>query len=164
MALIVILMIRERRHEIGVLLSLGESRWKIIGQFFAEMVIVLVVAIGIAGIGGKFVGDKLGDQLVSQQSSSTAATISAPGDKSIQMSGKAGGSGGPGSSGAVKGGGEPSSTGSTSASTQQTDLDVSVSMLNMVELGGFGLAIMFLSTMIASGGILRLQPKKVLIE
>ncbi|BAP84905.1 ABC transporter permease [Paucilactobacillus hokkaidonensis JCM 18461] len=162
LALIVILMIRERRHEIGVLLSLGEARWKIIGQFFAEMVIVLIVAIGIAGIGGKFVGDKLGDQLVSQQTSSSAATISAPGDKSVQMSGKPGGTGGTGGGSAVQSGG-PGGTG-TSGSTQQTDLDVNVTMLNMVELGGFGLVIMFLSTMIASGGILRLQPKKVLIE
>ncbi|WP_137597843.1 ABC transporter permease [Paucilactobacillus kaifaensis] len=162
LALIVILMIRERRHEIGVLLSLGESRWKIIGQFFAEMVIVLIVAIGIAGIGGKSVGDRLGDQLVSQQSASSAATISAPGDKSVQMSGKPGGPSGSGS--AVQGGGGPSSAGTSGASSQQTDLNVNVSVLNMVELGGFGLAIMFLSTMIASGGILRLQPKKVLID
>lgn len=162
LALIVILMIRERRHEIGVLLALGESRWKIVGQFFVEMVVVLIVAIGIAGIGGKFVGDKLGDQLVSQESSSTSATISAPGDKSVQMSGKPGGSGGGpgGGNSAIAGGGQTGTTGST----QETNLDVNVTVLTMVELGGFGLAIMFLSTMIASGGILRLQPKKVLIE
>lgn len=164
LALIVILMIRERRHEIGVLLSLGESRWKIVGQFFAEMVIVLIVAIGIAGIGGKFVGDKLGAQLVSQQTSSSAATISAPGDKSVQMSGKPGGTGGQDGSGSAVQSGGPGSNTSSSGASSQTDLDVNVSVLNMVELGGFGLAIMFLSTMIASGGILRLQPKKVLIE
>jgi putative ABC transport system permease protein len=54
-------------------------------------------------------------------------------------------------------------TGTTSASAD-TDLDINVTALTMVELGGFGLAIIFLSTMLASGGILRLQPKKVLIE
>lgn len=65
LALIVILMVRERRYEIGVLLSLGESRLKIIGQFFAELVIVLVVSLVIAGAGGQLVGNKLGQQLVS---------------------------------------------------------------------------------------------------
>lgn len=60
LALIVILMIRERRYEIGVLLSLGESRWKIVAQFFAEMVMVLVVSVVLAGFGGKFVGNQLG--------------------------------------------------------------------------------------------------------
>ncbi len=33
LALIVMLMVRERRFEIGVLMSLGESKLKIIGQF-----------------------------------------------------------------------------------------------------------------------------------
>jgi len=39
-----------------------------------------------------------------------------------------------------------------------------VSAVDLAELGGFGLAITFLSIMIASGGILRLEPKKVLIS
>lgn len=49
-------------------------------------------------------------------------------------------------------------------STSDTDIDVNLSVVEMVELGGFGLAIMFLSVLLASGGILRLQPKKVLID
>lgn len=43
------------------------------------------------------------------------------------------------------------------------NLDVNVTLMTMVELGGFGLAIMFLSTTLASAGVLRLEPKKVLI-
>ena len=39
LALIVMLMVRERRFEIGVLMSLGESKLKIIGQFFFELFI-----------------------------------------------------------------------------------------------------------------------------
>ena len=37
----ILLTIRERKYEIGVLMSLGEKRVKIIGQFFAELVVVL---------------------------------------------------------------------------------------------------------------------------
>ena len=165
LALIVILMIRERRYEIGVLLSLGESRWKIVAQFFAEMVMVLVVAVVLAGFGGKFVGNKLGDQLVSQQTT-TATTTS-----STSQQGQPGGGGGApsGNTGGSKpsgnmpsgGGGQ---TGSTASATAKTDLDINVTVMDLVELGGFGLAIMFLSIMLASGGILRLQPKKVLID
>ena len=165
LALIVILMIRERRYEIGVLLSLGEARWKIVAQFFTEMVMVLIVSIAIAGAGGKFVGNQLGQQLVSQQT--TTATTSST---STQQG--PGGSGAPGDktpgskpSGNMQGGGAPgsSSTGSVSAQ-KQAELDINVSVMDLVELGGFGLAIMFLSIMLASGGILRLQPKKVLID
>ncbi|KZU34827.1 ABC transporter permease protein [Lactiplantibacillus plantarum] len=54
-------------------------------------------------------------------------------------------------------------TGNASATTD-TNLDINVTVMDLVELGGFGLAIMFLSIMLASGGILRLQPKKVLID
>lgn len=42
LTLIVILSIRERRYEIGVLMSLGENRIKIIGQFFMELFMVTV--------------------------------------------------------------------------------------------------------------------------
>ncbi|MDV0431557.1 ABC transporter permease [Lactiplantibacillus sp. DA1] len=160
LALIVILMIRERRYEIGVLLSLGESRWKIVAQFFAEMVMVLIVSVVLAGFGGKFVGNKLGDQLVSQQT--TTATTS-----STSQQGQPGGGGAPSGntgskpSGNMPGGGQ---TGGTARATTKTDLDINITVMDLVELGGFGLAIMFLSIMLASGGILRLQPKKVLID
>ncbi|VDG22961.1 ABC transporter permease [Lactiplantibacillus mudanjiangensis] len=166
LALIVILMIRERRYEIGVLLSLGEARWKIVAQFFVEMVMVLIVSIVIAGAGGKFVGNKLGQQLVSQQT--TTATTSSTSTQT--QGGQPGGSGGAPSgnskpSGNMGGGGAPDdSSSSSTSSTKQAELDVSVTVLDLVELGGFGLAIMFLSIMLASGGILRLQPKKVLID
>lgn len=64
----------------------------------------------------------------------------------------------------MQGGPGSSHTGSVAASQKQTDLDINVTVMDLVELGGFGLAIMFLSIMLASGGILRLQPKKVLID
>lgn len=165
LALIVILMIRERRYEIGVLLSLGESRWKIVMQFFAEMVMVLVVSVVIAGFGGKFVGNQLGQQLVSQQTTTATTTSST----SMQGGGgQPGGGGGQAPSGTQGGskpsGNQPGNPSSSTGTQKQTDLDINVTVMDLVELGGFGLAIMFLSIMLASGGILRLQPKKVLID
>ncbi|WP_367295570.1 ABC transporter permease [Levilactobacillus yonginensis] len=153
LALIVILMIRERRFEIGVLLSLGEARWKIIAQFFTEMLMVIVVAVAIAGAGGKFVGNQLGTQLVSQSAITTQTTNSSTGQPS-----------GNGGSGLRGGNGGPGSTGQTAKQATDTKLEVTVSAVNLAELGGLGLAITFLSIMLASGGILRLEPKKVLIS
>ncbi|WP_057877795.1 MULTISPECIES: ABC transporter permease [Levilactobacillus] len=152
LALIVILMIRERRFEIGVLLSLGEARWKIVAQFFTEMLMVIVVAIAIAGAGGKFVGNQLGSQLVSQ-STTTQTTTST-------TSGQPGG----GQPGGTKGSGGPGNMQATSTKTKDPNLEIAVSAVDLAELGGFGLAITFLSIMIASGGILRLEPKKVLFS
>ncbi|MFD1549244.1 ABC transporter permease [Levilactobacillus fuyuanensis] len=158
LALIVILMIRERRFEIGVLLSLGEARWKIVAQFFTEMLMVIVIALAIAGVGGKFVGNQLGSQLVSQ--STTTQTTSSGTSSQPGGGGQPGGSGGSGMRG---GAGGPGST-TSSAKTKNPDLEIAVSAVDLAELGGFGLAITFLSIMIASGGILRLEPKKILIS
>ena len=156
LALIVILMIRERRFEIGVLLSLGEARWKIVAQFFTEMLMVIVIALAIAGVGGKFVGNQLGSQLVSQSATTTQTTSSSTG----QPGGQPGGSGNSGTRGGAGGPGQST----TAAAAKKAELDISVSAVDLAELGGFGLAITFLSIMIASGGILRLEPKKVLIS
>lgn len=156
LALIVILMIRERRFEIGVLLSLGEARWKIVAQFFTEMLMVIVIALAIAGVGGKFVGNQLGSQLVAQSTTTTQTTSSTSGQP---------GGGQPGGSGGMRGGaGGPGNATTQVTATKQAELDVNVSAVDLAELGGFGLAITFLSIMIASGGILRLEPKKVLIS
>lgn len=162
LALIIILMIRERRHEIGILLSMGEARWKIIAQFFTELLMVSVVAIGIAGIGGNFVGDKLGQQLVSQQTSSLTSSTSSAGQQGP-------GNGGGGPSGGQMGGGQPGGQGGSRSlvSTQKkssNNINVTVTPMAMFELSGFAIGIMFISTMVASAGILRLEPKKVLIE
>jgi len=165
LALIVILMIRERRYEIGVLLSLGEARWKIVAQFFVEMVMVLVVSIAVAGVGGKFVGNKLGQQLVSQQATTATTSSTATQTQGGQPGGDSAPSGNRKPSGKMSGGGAPGSSSASGTTAQkQAELDVSVTVFDLVELGGFGLAIMFLSIMLAAGGILRLQPKKVLID
>ena len=125
------LMIRERRYEIGVLLSMGESRMKIIGQFFIEMFIVLVIAVGVAGVGGKFVGDKLGEQLVSQQASSTASNVNSqrPGNTDS-------GQGGPGGNAPS---GQPGRSGGASFmrnnKADKTKLDVQVTPTNLAEIG-----------------------------
>lgn len=163
LALIVILMIRERRYEIGVLLSLGEKRGKIIAQFFTELLVVLLIAVGVAGVGGKFVGDKLGETVISSQTSTfgTAANKAAMGGGNMQ----GGKSGGP--SGQTPGGqGGQSMPGSSSSSQSQqktTQVKTHVSVKYMLELLAFGILIILLAIFAGAGSIMSLQPKKVLI-
>ncbi|WP_407892417.1 ABC transporter permease [Lacticaseibacillus sp. N501-2] len=156
LALIVILMIRERRYEIGVLLSLGESRMKIIAQFFVELLVVLVIGVGVAGVGGKFVGDKLAQQIVSTQTTTTTSSTS-------QMGGMPGGSAN--SQGGAPGGQAMGNKSQTMATQQQkqTKLSTQVTPQAILLLIGVGLVIIFIAILVGAGGILRLQPKKVLI-
>ncbi|WIL39168.1 ABC transporter permease [Kurthia sp. YJT4] len=164
LALIVILTIRERKYEIGVLLSLGESRVKIIAQFFSEMLIVLIMAMVIAGVSGQFVGNMVGQQLLDQQTTTQTATTQDAG----QQRGP-GGQGGPeqgDANGGPRGGGGFGGFGANSVAEaeQIKELDITLSLQELVELGGFGLAISFLSVILASIGIMRMQPKKILIS
>ncbi|GCE00740.1 ABC transporter permease [Embleya hyalina] len=52
LGLIVTLTIRERRDELGVLLSLGEKKWKLVGQHTVEVATVAVPALALAALAG----------------------------------------------------------------------------------------------------------------
>lgn len=167
LTLIVILSIRERRYEIGVLMSLGENRIKIIGQFFMELFMVTVVSLIIASFAGNFVGNALGNQLLSSSTSTEQTT---------QTSGQNGG--GPGQdtnssdsnnsdsgqkSGAPGGGGMGNMVSMATSSTQEIDdLDIKLTGTDVAKLGGIALLISFVSTILASIGIIRMKPKDIL--
>ncbi len=162
LTLIVILSVRERRYEIGVLMSLGEGRFKIISQFFVELFVLTLVSIGIATAAGNVVGNVLGQQLVSQQTSSTQ-TSTRP----------------------EQGGGPAEQTNSTASSTQKTNtnqppqggngapgmnnsstslnkLNIKQTPASIAKLGGIALLISLISTVLASIGIIRMKPKDIL--
>lgn len=186
LTLIVILSVRERRYEIGVLMSLGESRIKIIGQFFAELFIVTLVSIAIASAAGNMVGNTLGNQLLSSSSSTTQTT-------SQQNDGPGNGQSGPGGGGAPDqdnnsdgtsssssadssntnsqkpsgktpsgGGGIGSMMSMTKSSKEIDKLNVKLSVGDVAKLGGIALIISFVSTILASIGIIRMKPKDIL--
>lgn len=149
LGLIIILMTRERRREIGILVALGESKPKIIGQYFVEMVIVLLVGLGVATASGQAASGVVSKQLVSQ--SLTAS-------QSNQTGANGGGTqgGAPGRNGGGRMGG------TTSATQKATTLKTVVTPGTILELGGVAMLIAVLSVAGASSTILRMQPKKIL--
>lgn len=171
LTLIVILSIRERRYEIGVLMSLGENRLKIIGQFFTELLMVTVVSLVIASFAGNFVGNALGNQLLSSSTSTEQTTQNAEP-----------GAGGPGqdtkssdSNTDTNSNQKPSAPGNgggrgmgnmvamaTSSSQEIDDLDIKLTGTDVAKLGGIALLISFVSTILASIGIIRMKPKDIL--
>ena len=166
LTLIVILSIRERRYEIGVLMSLGENRIKIIGQFFMELFMVTVVSLIIASFAGNFVGNALGNQLLSSSTSTEQTT---------QTSGQNGGGPGQdtnssdsnnsdsGQKSGAPGGGMGNMVSMATSSTQEIDnLDIKLTGTDVAKLGGIALLISFVSTILASIGIIRMKPKDIL--
>ncbi|MDU1538090.1 MAG: ABC transporter permease [Paeniclostridium sordellii] len=67
LSLIIMLSMKDRIHEIGILMALGEKKIKIIGQLLTEVVLVLVLAIGISTLYGKSISNIVGDKLIQNE-------------------------------------------------------------------------------------------------
>ncbi|MFY1067660.1 FtsX-like permease family protein [Enterococcus sp. AD013-P3] len=63
-SLVVLLFLRDRKHELGIYLSLGESRGKIIGQILAELLLVSLLALILSLLTGNLLGGVVSDQLM----------------------------------------------------------------------------------------------------
>ncbi|MGZ9793679.1 ABC transporter permease [Bacillus atrophaeus] len=149
LGLIVMMSIRERKYEMGVLMAIGEKRWKLIGQFLTEVLIVAVIAIGIASVTGSLIANQLGNQLLSQQISSST-------DTAQTASSNQGG-------GHMPGGGGMFGQNSSSADVIDS-LNVAVSMNELLLLGGIGILIAVIATLLPSISVLRLHPKTILTK
>lgn len=143
LSLIVMLSIRERKYEMGVLLALGEKKWKLIGQYIVELVVIAVIALGISTVSGNVVANKVGDQLLTQQIENEE-TLERPGSFM-----------GPGMKI-----GQP---GQLMQKVEPVDdLQIEVTLKDLGKLSLIGLLIAIFSTLLPSLTILRLQPKTIL--
>lgn len=158
LGLIIILSVRNRQREIGVLVSLGESKLHIVGQLFTEMFMILVGAMVVALLLGSFVGNKVGNQLLSQQQTTSVSSTSASG---------APGGGAPSGNMPAGGmhGGMMNSQTTTSAANKKAlkTLNTSITPSSVIKLGGMGLVIIALAVCLSAVSILRLRPKDILI-
>lgn len=153
LSLIVILTIRERRGEIGILMSMGEKRIKVIGQFFVELLIVMLLAVGIAGATGNLVGNVVGQQLLASQTAKT--TDDAKADQTNQ------GQGNFNVAGPRQGGANPFRQ--SQAEVNAIDkLKIKVSSQEIAYLACIAFGIVSIAILVASLGIIRLNPKDIL--
>ena len=65
--LVVALTLKTREYEIGVLLSIGASKIKVILQFFAELAIVALVGFTLSTISGSLISSKIGNTVLDYQ-------------------------------------------------------------------------------------------------
>ena len=154
LTLIIMITIRERRHELGVLLSLGESRSKIILQLFTEVAICMILALGVASISGNVVANAVGQQLLDQQTETTTQDQQAPGGGQMPGNGQGG----------QRGGQQGNMNNPFAVSDQVSELEINVKPTQLGLLAGVAFGISLLSVFLASIGILRLNPRKILLN
>lgn len=152
LGLLVMMQVRDRKYEMGVLLAIGEKRGKLIAQFFVEILIVALVSFGLAAASSHYVAQLAGNQLLAQQNSSTTETTS-----STENRGPGGGQGGPGGFG-------ESVSNLTKNTEQIKELDIQVTLEDMLKMGGIGIGIAFISVLLPAALVLRMNPKTILTK
>ena len=65
--MILILWIRERIHEIGILISIGVNRYKIIIQFIAELFYISIPSVILSFIIGNGLANKILSEMISRE-------------------------------------------------------------------------------------------------
>ncbi|EOO75256.1 hypothetical protein IC7_05333 [Bacillus cereus BAG1O-1] len=145
LGLIIMLSIKARRKEMGILLSIGEKKWKLMAQFVVEVVCIAILAFGLSITTGAKVSQFVGDNLLSSE----IATASEETDTSQNSTVMVAGAGG-------------------SLQDQKKEpidkIDVSITGEDVGKMGGIGLAIAILATLLPALSILRLNPKQILLK
>ena len=156
LCLILALTIRNRYYEIGVLLSLGQSKLKIILQQLIEIGLIAAVAFIISLGTGQLTSHYMGNMLESS-SSSNVMQMDQKGDKQNNQ--------------------QPNDNQDQSKNNKQTkenflgnmmegpsnqELDVSITSENVIQLAGVTAAICIVSIVLPAAYVLRLTPRQIL--
>ena len=149
--LITALTLKNREYEIGVMLSIGVTKAKIVLQFFIELVIVAVLGFTLAVLSGSMIAGKVGEVVMDYQ----VATEDQYSDEENN------------NNGGIYIGNELWNTNYFTSITQEEILEeyeVEISPLIIAEIYILGLGVVFLSILIPSAMIMRFNPKKILMS
>jgi putative ABC transport system permease protein len=146
LALILILSLRSRFYEFGVLLSLGESKVKIASQQLVEILMVAVIAFALSLGTGKMVSNAISSMLTSTSTSAQTTTSNTQG---------APGQGGGGAGRMMQ---------NAMTTPKSAELDVSITPTTAAELAGVTFVICVVSVAVPSIYILRMSPREILTK
>ncbi|QWH42458.1 ABC transporter permease [Bacillus mycoides] len=145
LGLIIMLSIKGRRKEMGILLSIGEKKWKLMAQFVVEVVYVAILAFGLSITTGAKVSQYIGDNLLSSEVATASEETDTTQNGTVMMSG-------------------PGGTVQNQKEDPIDKIDVSVTGEDVGKMGGIGLVIAILATLLPALSILRLNPKQILLK
>ncbi len=151
--LIVVINVKDRRYEMGVLLSIGARRRNILGQIFIELVVVGTVGFLCSMGTSKVLAQKMGEGLLQQQITSSQKQA----DESNNDTPTRGTNARGGTLSFRPGGMQQASN-----AKQIDKIDVSAGIKEYATLFGLGYLILITAMILPSVNILRYQPKTIL--
>ncbi len=150
LALLVNLAVKQRRREYGVLLSLGEKKWKLITQQALEIAVVAALAIGVGSLFAPNLTQSAGQRLLDREAATAQEKIDSWEPPA------------PGSTGLDQG---------LSPDDQPVDnadpidrITVEPDPADLAAVGGIGLGMALLATAVPAAAVLRLNPRTILTK
>jgi len=146
--LVVALTLKTREYEIGVLLSIGASKLKVILQFFCELAIVAIIGFSLAVVSGSLMSKSIGKSVLEYQITNEGLNEENEEEEYYYFE----------------------DIYNTDYNTEISlndivkEYEVSVSPLLILEIYAVGLAIVLVSTLIPSLMIMRFNPKRILMN
>ena len=144
--LVTALTLKTREYEIGVLLSIGVSKAKIVAQFFIELVIVALIGFTLSVASGSLVAKQVGKMVLNYQVDTENKYADENDDNNNFYYGE---------------------TNYFTEITQDdllAEYDVQISPMIIAEIYILGIGVVFISILIPSFMIMRFNPKKILMN
>jgi putative ABC transport system permease protein len=147
--LLSMLSIKDRKYELGVLLSLGESKLKIVCQLICEMFIVSILSFGLATVVSNFTAQATTNFLLNQEITSAESEENNLEQKSFSGMGM------------IRM--DRNQLSKIDVETIDT-LTVSVNSSDILKMFGIGILIIVIGNVIQAMFVLRCNPKQILLE
>ncbi|MGI1804236.1 ABC transporter permease [Exiguobacterium sp. TDN 0502] len=142
LALLILLSVRERRKEMGILMAMGEKRSKLMGQLLVETFVIAAIAFLITYATGGMTSQFMTDQLLNREVTEAASAVTTDGF------------GGPGGRGQQL----------LATIPQITEMTTKIDWTTLVQVVQIGSVIVFLSVLLPSLMLLRMNPKEILLR
>jgi len=162
--LIVTINVKDRRYEMGVLLSLGAHKRNIIGQIATELLIVGTLGFVLASFSGTFLAKIMGQSILESQTASSAQQSERNfGRPDVRMGSSDGGDNQmTQGDGAENGSGGNMKQRLAAGRAQNVELDINATPVDFLLLFLTGYLVIILALILPSISVLRYQPKEIL--
>lgn len=150
LGLLATLAVKQRRTEFGVLLALGEKKWKLVAQQALETVVIAALAIGLSSLFAQSLTQLAGDTLLRDEAAAAQRKINAwqpppPGSTGLQEG--------------IDPTDEP-----VDGADPIDKITVRLDPADLATVAGIGLGIGLLATAIPAASALRLNPRTILTK
>ncbi|MGX7150663.1 ABC transporter permease [Enterococcus ureasiticus] len=142
-SLVVILFLRDRKHELGIYLSLGETRAKVMQQILIELLLISLVAMCLSLVTGNILGKMVSESLIASDAFSQTSDAASQGGAMMVSGGM--------------------NTPTLTTEDVSNAYEVKFSISYIVTFLIAGLSTVLLSAVLPLTYVLRLNPKKIMM-